>query len=88
MLDGKLCADSLARDFMSLYQYCRLGTGGMNFNWPSGTIGDTPIIIVEAMQIIDQTINAYQEEKREFDKQEQVAVHNRAALAQITHDMR
>ena len=56
--------DLLVVNLIQSYQTCRLGTGGMGFNWPGGTWENTPMIVVEAFQIIERIINEYQETKQ------------------------
>lgn len=47
------------------YNTCRIGTGGMGFNWPSGTWQESPSLMVEAFRVIDSTIAEHLDEERE-----------------------
>lgn len=62
---------------LQIYSTCRLGTGGMGFNWPGGSWEDTPQVMIEAFGVIDGTVADEQQKKL----QEQ----QHAARANATH---
>ncbi len=52
-------------ELLYFYQTCRLGTGGMGFNWPTGAWEDTPMNVLQAMRLIDATIAEHSSQERQ-----------------------
>lgn len=69
MLDQSVMPfDPLLRGIILNYQRCRMGTGGMGFNYEHGTWGDTPMWLLVCYQILDSTIAEHTEKQREVNK--------------------
>lgn len=79
---GLMPLDPLLMGVIQNYQTCRMGTGGMGFNYEHGSWGDTPMWLLTCYQILDNTVAEHAEKQREAKQVQHQASRNPAEAQQ------
>ena len=66
---GALPRNPLIQSIVKSYQVSKIGTGGMGFNWETGSWGTMPKWIVEAFYLLDVIIANHSERNRQAPSQ-------------------
>lgn len=68
---GILPRNPLIHAIIKSYQFSKIGTGGMGFNWETGNWGTMPKWIVEAFLILDIVIANHSKKNKQITQEQQ-----------------